>query len=31
MIFLTESIGFNSDFNEVTIHYKNKDIKKNII
>jgi phosphopantothenoylcysteine decarboxylase/phosphopantothenate--cysteine ligase len=23
-----KEIGFNSDFNEVTIHYKNKDIKK---
>tara|TARA_B100001173_G_scaffold143533_1_gene124637 strand:- start:1617 stop:2822 length:1206 start_codon:yes stop_codon:yes gene_type:complete len=23
-----KNIGFNSDFNEVTIHYKNKDIKK---
>ena len=23
-----KDIGFNSDFNEVTIHYKNKDIKK---
>ena len=23
-----KEIGFDSDFNEVTIHYKNKDIKK---
>ena len=23
-----KDIGFNSDYNEVTIHYKNKDVKK---
>ena len=23
-----KDIGFNSDYNEVTIHYKNRDVKK---
>ena len=31
MMFLKKNIGFNSDYNEVTIHYKNKSLKNEVL
>ena len=28
MMYQKKNIGFNSEYNEVTIHYKNKDFKR---
>jgi phosphopantothenoylcysteine decarboxylase/phosphopantothenate--cysteine ligase len=31
MMFQKKNIGFNSDYNEVVIHYKNKSLKSEIL